>query len=59
MHLINYAFVIKLVNNSFIVEVCLQESSLATLLKNILSGPATPQQQRNSFFPLLTFRTGA
>jgi hypothetical protein len=23
---------------------------------NILLGPATPQQQRNSFFPLLTFK---
>jgi hypothetical protein len=45
-----------LVNNSFIVKACPLESSLATLPMNILLRPATPQQQRNSFFPLLTFK---
>ncbi len=39
----------RLVGNSFIVRACPQESSLATLLMNILLGPATPQQQWNSF----------
>jgi hypothetical protein len=48
-----------LVSNSFIVIACPQESSLATLPKNILFGPATSQQQRSSFFSLLTFKTGA
>jgi hypothetical protein len=45
-----------LVNNSFIVEACILESSLATLPMNIRLGLATPLQQSNSFFPLLTFK---